>query len=62
MLIAKMGHKARNAGTTKYRARTCDKLANKSIYDTSNVRIGGHGSRSANRHANKSIVNKTIFY
>lgn len=55
-----MGRKARNAGTTGHRARTCNKLAEKSILDTSNVRVGGRGSRSSNRKANKAIINDRI--
>lgn len=55
-----MGRKARNAGTTGHRQRTCNKLAEKSIFDTSNVRMSGGGSRSANRKAKKEIVHSRI--
>lgn len=55
-----MGRKARNAGTTGHRMRTCYKAAEKSIYDTSGVRVSGGGSRSANRKAKKGIVRERI--
>ena len=55
-----MGRKARNAGTAGHRERTCYKLAEKSVFDTSNVRMSGGGSRSANRKANKEIVRERI--
>ena len=52
-----MGRKAKSAGTTKHRERTCDKLQRRNK-DVTYVDGGGHFSRSARRKAKKKCNDK----